>query len=135
MTADPATLPSTAGLGDLLLITNRAGIRHVPIVDKGELVGIVSDRDLKLVLPSLRHDESWQSTAWDQLEAMRLSELIGERLLTIEPEMSVKDAAAVMLHEKISALPVVAAGKVVGIITTEDILRVYIERRPAVDEG
>lgn len=87
----------------------RGGFRHLPVVQRERLVGIVSDRDLR------------------GASATRVAEVMTRRPIAVSPDASVDEAACVMDEHTISALPVVTAGKVVGILTTTEVLRAFVE--------
>ena len=102
-------------------------IRHIPIVDEdGGLVGIVSDRDIKRQLNAAY--DTKQETLSDRLLMLRpLTDIMTLNVVSVVPSDSIRLAAARMLDEKISAVPVVEKDKrVVGIITTTDILRLFL---------
>jgi acetoin utilization protein AcuB len=101
-------------------------IRHLPVLKKGRLAGIVSDRDLKEASPS-------KATALDihelyyLLDKITVGSVMPSRLFTIAPGDTVEKAAAVMLKQNISALPVVnPGGDLAGIITKGDIFRAFV---------
>jgi acetoin utilization protein AcuB len=81
------------------------GIKHLPVVKDGKLVGVISDRDIKAYCPS-------KATALDVYEINYLlskasvREAMGARLLTIAPDAPVEDAALMMLDENVGCLPV-----------------------------
>jgi acetoin utilization protein AcuB len=102
------------------------GIRHLPVLKKGRLVGIVSDRDLKEATPS-------KATTLDihemyhLLDKISVKSLMPKSLYTITPGETVEKAAAVMLKRDISALPVVdPPGGLQGIITKGDVFRAFV---------
>jgi acetoin utilization protein AcuB len=103
------------------------GIRHIPMVDKDDrLVGIVSDRDIKRQLSAAyATDEESMS---DRLVMLRgLEDIMTTAVVTVTPKDTIRMAAARMLEERISAVPVVDEdGHVCGIVTTTDILRLYL---------
>ena len=106
-------------------------IRHLPIVDdKGEIVGIVSDRDLKEAIPSSLIGKQ-DLSVYDTL----LSEIMTRDPLTGHPLDFVEEAAVIFYEHGIGCLPVVSAGKVVGIITETDLLYRYIELTGASKPG
>lgn len=101
--------------------------RHLPVVDeKGKLIGIVSDRDLRLAVNSpLVMRERWQDEML--LSQTQVSAIMSSPVTTIEPDVWVDKAAELMLENEISALPVVDnAGKLLGIVTVSDLLRALI---------
>lgn len=89
------------------------GFRRLPVVSDGKLVGIVSDRDLR------EHR--------DQLEKIKISGLMTERPLTVTPATTIEEAAQIMLERRIGGLPVVADGFLVGVITTSDVMRAFLD--------
>jgi acetoin utilization protein AcuB len=111
VTATPRTAMSEA----MHLVRTR-GIRHLVIVDDGALVGIISDRDFK------------QADALNAPSTPRsVDDIMTRVVITIEPTAPVEDAARVMLTEKISALPVTEAGRLVGIVTETDVMRLFVK--------
>jgi acetoin utilization protein AcuB len=101
-------------------------IQHLPVLRKGRLAGIVSDRDLKEATPS-------KATTLDihemyyLLDKVSVKTLMPKKLYTVNPGETVEKAAAIMLQHHISALPVVDAhGALEGIITKGDIFRAFV---------
>ncbi len=89
------------------------GFRRLPVVSDGKLVGIVSDRDLREHRGHLEQD--------------KINDIMTERPVTVTPATTIEAAAQIMLERQIGGLPVVADGRVVGMITTSDIMRAFIE--------
>ena len=99
------------------------GIHHLLVVDKGRLVGIISDRDmLQAVSPFLdTHTEDYRDVGTLTREA---HEIMSRDPVTIRPEGTVEEAATLLLEYEISCLPVVSeSGEVEGILTSKDILK------------
>lgn len=117
MTRDVKTLPAEASVDDGLSLMDEYGFNHIPLVDNdGCLIGLVSDRDLYLSL---------------DIPEASLSEFMTSRLITSSPGTLLKDAARVLLQEKISSLPVIdETRKPVGLVTMADILG-YLVSHPA----
>lgn len=103
-------------------------IRHLPVVDKGKLVGIVSDRDLYKALGPKSNSSSVESGKNEtELHVIpkKVQNIMRRGIITIEPDSYASDAAALMAENKIGALPVTKDGKLVGILSATDILRVF----------
>jgi acetoin utilization protein AcuB len=100
-------------------------IRHLPVVDheKG-LVGIVTDRDLRQVLfdPAIRARAPHLA---DALKTVTVADVMTHAALTVQPETLLRDAVRIMHERKVGALPVVSAGRVVGILTEMDVLKTF----------
>jgi acetoin utilization protein AcuB len=102
-------------------------IRHLPVVNGREVVGIVSDRDLyKALGPKSRRGPVAHGKGGTQLFVIpkKARHIMRRGVLTIEPEAPIKKAASMMATKKIGALPVVKDGRLVGILTATDLLRV-----------
>jgi CBS domain-containing protein len=110
MSGHATEVPWSTTIGQALDVCHSAGIRHLPVVENGLLVGILSDRDLRRALGSRRDLES------------PIEEVMSRRVFTVEPEDRLSAACDVMLDHKISAVPVVADATPVGILTTTDLL-------------
>ena len=121
----------TVGLNDnvdrVFFLINFENIRHVPVVDKGKLVGIVSDRDLKKVLGSPKKFLDKPDGTSISISSRKVRTLLKRAPITIEPEQRAADAAAIMARRKIGALPVVHKNKLVGIVTATDILKAFVK--------
>jgi len=89
------------------------GIRHAPVVENGELIGVLTDRDLAWYIA---REKVSDPTRVPVAEAMR------REVLTAGPEDSLTEAAARMAEHKIGCLPITRQGKVIGIVTTTDVL-------------
>jgi acetoin utilization protein AcuB len=89
--------------------------RHLPVLQDGRLVGILSDRDLRPVLLS------------PALGGARVADLMSEDLTTVAPDAPVEDAASLLVVKKIGCLPVLADGRLVGLVTETDLLAVLVE--------
>ena len=103
-------------------------VRHVPVVDRdGDLVGLVTQRDLaRGVLGRL--DDVPMSVERDVLRSRRIREIMTTEPETVEPETSLREAAQMLLEDKIGCLPVVEGMHLVGILTEADFVRDYVER-------
>jgi CBS domain-containing protein len=96
--------------------------RHLPVVDQGALVGLVTQRDLfKAAMSSaMGYGEKTQQTF---LQSVLVKEIMVYPVVTVTPEISVAEAADMMMQRGIGCLPVVVGAKLVGIVTKTDLLR------------
>jgi CBS domain-containing protein len=126
MTKNPATLGrnETLDVADDIMTLGR--IRHMPVVDEGRLVGVVSQRDLfrSAVAGALGYGGKAQRTI---TKTIRVKEVMSEPVITISPDTSIKEAARRMMESKIGCLPVVENDQLVGLVTETDILRYVAE--------
>jgi acetoin utilization protein AcuB len=110
------TVTPYTGLAEALGIVRARGIRHLVAVDGDGLAGIVSDRDLKQAGALDPRPDEWT-----------IGDIMTRPVITIEPGAPIEDAAHLMLAEKISALPVTRGGRLVGIVTETDVLRLFVK--------
>ena len=101
-------------------------IRRLPVVDKGKLIGIVTQDRIREVSPS----PATSLTVWELnylIAKMKIKDVMVKNTVTIGPDATVEEAAALGQKHRIGALPVVDKGKLVGIITTTDLFRIMTE--------
>lgn len=126
MTRDPFAVTPAASLSDALRLTREHRIRHLPVVDDGALVGIVSDRDIRLAMPSPLTAEDAGRIAF--LESTPVSSIMTREVVTAGPYDAVEDAARLLSRHRIGALPVVDAhGRLLGILSETDVLHAFVE--------
>ena len=122
MTKEVSTLGrnDTVDVADDLMTLER--IRHLPVLDDGRVVGVVSQRDLfrSALAVALGYGENAQKKL---LRTIRVKEVMHEPAITVSPEIAAKEAIRLMLEHKIGCLPVVEGHTLVGIVTETDILR------------
>jgi acetoin utilization protein AcuB len=121
MTREVVTLSPETTAGDALALCREMRIRHLPVVVEGELVGMVSDRDLRLATPAL--GDPARSEA---LERIRVHEVMSTNVLTARPEDPIEVAANTMRERRIGCLPVVGDGGMVGIISSSDVMEALV---------
>ncbi|HXE90612.1 MAG TPA: CBS domain-containing protein [Terriglobales bacterium] len=127
MTTKVTTLPEDSRLLDAALIIRRSGKRHVPIVNsEGTVVGMVSDRDVARVAPSMLSRMTPEE--YNQVfESTPINMVMSTNVITVSPSDEVSVAASLLYTKKIGALPVVEDGKLVGIVTGTDMLALLNE--------
>jgi len=121
MTRDVVTLEEEQSLRDALSLQQRHKIRHIPIVTDGDVVGILTDRDLKRASPSLLSGIS-QEKYDELLDSTLVSQVMTRNPRTVTPETSLKEVAEILVKHKFGSLPVIDANQLVGIITDIDLL-------------
>ncbi len=99
-------------------------VRHLPVVRRGQLVGVVSQRDLlHASLSNVMSLASEEQTLF--LEGVNISQVMSSPPISIGPEAPVQEAARIMAARKIGCLPVIEDGKLAGIVTETDLLRYF----------
>jgi predicted transcriptional regulator len=121
--------PVTLGPDDNLDLANNVislgRIRHIPVVEAGKLVGLISERDL-IGAAANRIFGLKKKSKSALLKSVPVKEIMRKRLVTVGPEATIKNAARLMADKKVGCVPVVTDGALVGLVTTTDILR-YVE--------
>ena len=126
MTVKVQSLSSNDRLLDAALLMRSSHFRHIPIVDDGELVGILTDRDIQRCAPSLLARVSAEEYN-AVFEETPISRVMTRGPVQISPDARLGDAAALLREKKLGCLPVVEKGKLVGIITKADMLSALIK--------
>lgn len=122
MTSSVTTVDHEARLLDAALLMRSSGFRHVPVVDNGRLVGIISDRDVKGASPSLFAEISQEE--YNRIfETTPVAKVMTKDPKTVTPDATLKDVVAMMQENKFGAVPIVEGdNKLVGIVTSNDML-------------
>jgi len=125
MTREVVSVSPSTNLFDALMLTRTQGVRHLPVLDGGALVGLVTDRDLRLAMPA-------KGTAPEkERERLLATSLVGDvmtrNLVTTTPDAPVEEAARLLYEHYIGCLPVLSEGRVVGLLTETDLLRALVE--------
>jgi acetoin utilization protein AcuB len=124
MTPDPLTVTPQASIAAVWDLMREAEVRHLPVVQGGALVGMLSDRDLARVdMGRLLKVEG--ADALRQELAIPISEIMTTDVISVEPDTEVGDVIGLLIDHRIGALPVADADTrdVVGIISYVDVLR------------
>jgi acetoin utilization protein AcuB len=124
MTRGPLTVTETVSIGEALRVLADAGVRHLPVVRGGDVVGILSDRDFNGLGLALVNDVE----RYDQLRARLakpVSTLMSGSVVSVSRDTPVPEVVELMLEEKLSAVPVVEGRtlELVGIVSYVDVLR------------
>ncbi len=131
MTPDPLTVTPDTCLLEVLSLLHNACCRQVPVVDEaGRLVGIITDRDLRLAVnaSALPLDLGRHLAALENLTAVAC---MTPDPVTVDIDTPFYEAAEMLARRKVGALPVLEGGELVGIVTTTDFLNfIAAEYRP-----
>ena len=108
--------------------TNR--IRHLPVLEGGRLVGLISDRDLRAATPALGDPARAEA-----LDRVRVADEMARDVATAHPEDPIEVAAMAMYERKFGCLPVVDGGELVGMVTSSDVMRALVRLVGAHEPG
>lgn len=124
MTRNPVTLDITSTVQDAADMMWAAEVRHIPVVEHGTLVGMISDRDLRsYMLP--RPERIFRADEERARMAVSVSAVIPSDVTTVRPDTPVAELLDILLEEKIGAVPVLApdTGDLIGVVSYIDVLR------------
>jgi acetoin utilization protein AcuB len=125
MSADPIIADVDFPIMEAHRLMTEHGIRRLPVVDRGQLVGIVTRGDVRGAEPS----EATSLSIWELnylLSKLSLDHIMSSPVISVKPDDPVPEAARLMLKHKIAGLPVLDGDKLVGIITESDIFRMVV---------
>lgn len=122
MTREVITVEPETGAARAWGLCREKNIRHLPVVEGGRLVGLVSDRDLRDISPPRGTGDQENTMGW-----VRVRDIMSTDLVTIHPLDTIEHAARDIHAHRFNCLPVVTDGELVGIITSSDMTRILIE--------
>lgn len=142
MTRDPITIDPEAPLETAVDVMRTKQVRHLPVVDaEGQLVGLITDRDLRqaTVAPALAEhlsltDQRRLRGIVQALEGLRVKDAMTWVVVTTHPEATTAHAASLMIERRVGSLPVVKNGKLMGILTERDLLKALRSEIPGIPE-
>ncbi len=129
MTRGVVVLSPETTAGEALALCRERRIRHLPVLEAGRLVGIVSDRDLRSAAPGL--GDPARASA---LEKIRVSEVMTRDVATTRPDDPIEEAANRMREKRIGCLPV-EDERLVGILTSSDVMEALVQLIGAHEPG
>lgn len=102
------------------------GLRRLPVIEKGQLVGLVTERTMADASPSKATSLSIYEMNY-LLNKTKIRDIMIRQVVTVEPDASLEDAIYEMMTYKVGVLPVVQNNQVVGIITDRDVFKAFLE--------
>jgi len=121
MVREVITLEESQPLRDALLAFQKHRVRHIPVLDSGRLVGILTDRDVRRATPS-PFSGADQETFERVVDSTRIGQIMTRNPYSVTPSTPLKEAVKVLHDRKYGALPVVEGGRLVGLLTATDML-------------
>jgi acetoin utilization protein AcuB len=127
MMRNPVFVDENDSMKKAMDILKEREIRHLPVLKGGDkLVGILTERDIKQASPSPATALEIREIYY-LLDKVKVKQIMTRRVFTISSDASIEEAALIMREKKIGCLPVVDAGKLVGILTETDILDAFLD--------
>jgi acetoin utilization protein AcuB len=134
MTSPVISIQPNTLISDAHQLMKEKNIRRLPVIDHERLVGMVTIGDVREASPSDATTLSiWElNYLWAQLT---VEKVMTRDIKSLTPDTPILDAAEMMLENKISGIPVIDGGKVVGIVTESDIFRMLVRMRKVEPES
>ena len=129
MSNPPEVVSPDAHLHDVLVKMNQAGYRHLPVVSGDKLVGIITDRDLRLAVNSPVVQEGADLKRETVLDEVQVGQCMTPDPQCVSSDTPAHDVADLLSLNKFGAMPVVDEGKLVGMISYIDFLKHYATNR------
>jgi acetoin utilization protein AcuB len=130
MSKRPKITRPDAVAADAAEIMREHRIRHVPVVDGDRVVGMVSDRDVRPYFAAKGRGDGAEPS---RLERLSVREIMTPLPFSVSTSATLREAAELVCREKIGALPVLEHGKLVGIVSAEDLLWAFAENCEAAE--
>ncbi len=126
MTTDVLSVDPHNSVATAIRLMRTGHLRRLPVVQDGRLVGIVTSGDVRRItgLSSVVRDPSGDNFLWQHIPIANVMTL---DVVTASTDMLIAEAARLMIERKIGGLPVVENGRLVGILTTSDLLEALID--------
>jgi acetoin utilization protein AcuB len=123
MIKNVVTIGSDSSVFQALSLMKKKAVRHLPVVDAGKFVGLITSTDVK------------QAILTGMLETLRVGDVMMNNPVTVTRETTLEEASRIIYEQKVGSLPVVEKGKVLGILTTIDILKAFIDLMGVLKSG
>jgi acetoin utilization protein AcuB len=133
MTPNPISVDQDASILEAAELMKERKVRRFPVVHGGELIGIVTDRDLRSAAPSDvisfdAEERELMPELHDLLAKVKIKDVMSRKVVTVGPEQTIVAAARLMLEHRISGIPVTdSRGQLLGIITETDVFKILVD--------
>ena len=117
MSTELITVSPSDAMTTVLDLFKKRRIHHLPVVDNGKLVGLITTADLL-----------WLNKNFSEYEALKVSDIMTTKLATLEPTDKIGSAAELFLLNRFHAIPVVSEGILIGLVTSFDVLKDQFEK-------
>ena len=126
MTAHPFTVTPETTLPEAIALMEAKGVRHLPVVSEGRVVGVLAPSDIAAAGPSKATTFSAGEINY-LLSKLKVAKVMTRDPVTVSPDALLEEAAVLMRDHKVEILPVVDGSRLVGVITESAILDAFIE--------
>ena len=128
MTDNPVTITLQDSLIDAQKIMEDRKIRHLPVVDNKEIIGMVSYTDLMRVNFVDNYSKGNENVTTTLYSVLSIEQVMVENLVTVSTETTIREAAEILSEKEFHALPVVDHNGLAGILTTTDLIKYLLEQ-------
>jgi acetoin utilization protein AcuB len=135
MTPNPITVTEDTAIDEALKLMRDKKVRRLPVLNqKGNLVGIVAEKDILYASPSPATSLSIHEIHY-LVSRIKVKEIMTKNVITVTDDTPLEEAARVMADNQIGALPVMHDGKLAGIVTETDLFKIFTELLGAREKG
>jgi acetoin utilization protein AcuB len=113
MTPSPHSIGVSVSLAEARQMMRTWGVRHLPVLERGALVGLVSERDVQMV----------EATTDDDLKSLSVEEAMSPTVYSVRPSAPLREAADYLSRHRLGSAVVTRGEKVVGVLTLTDGMR------------
>lgn len=128
MTTDVITLNKTDNLDTAEVLFKKNNIRHIPVIDQKNIIGMLSYTDLLRISFADAVDEYEQDVDTIVYNMFTIEQVMAKNLISVEPSTTIKEVAEILSKREFHALPVVDESKLVGIVTTTDLINFLLDQ-------
>ena len=128
MTKDVITLNHTDNLETAERLFKKNRIRHIPVVSGDKVIGMLSYTDLLRISFADAVDEDEESVDTMVYNMFTIEQVMAKNLISVSPGTTIKEVAQILSKKEFHAIPVLDKGKLMGIVTTTDLINYLLEQ-------